>query len=101
MELLEKTLTEFMKTRDIEKFLASGISLKPEKIQSYILSLPEDRQKDVRAQLTEVMNALSSYIEKLDIEKAEIKEQIDQNLKSVQACLSYGSAQGLTKNKKK
>ena len=98
---LEKALSEFIETRDIEKFLTSGLSLDPEIIQPHILSLPEEQQLNVRSQLAEVMDALGAYIEQLDVEKTAIKMQIDQNLKSVQACLSYGNAQGLTKNKEK
>ncbi|MBE2191392.1 MAG: hypothetical protein IAE63_04360 [Alphaproteobacteria bacterium] len=100
MDQLEKLLEDFKTDQDIKKFLQSGISLDPENIQSHIQSLPLDKQTEIQSQLSSVMKALSGYIEELGREKDAIQDQIDDNLKSVQACLSYGSAQDISKKKR-
>lgn len=100
MDTLEQLLEEFEKTKDISIFLASGVSLDPDTIRSHILSLHEEEQAEVESRLTDVAKALAEYITDLTHEKNEVQEQIDNNIKSVHACLSYGSAQGLgDKNK--
>ncbi|HNS44102.1 MAG TPA: hypothetical protein PKH37_02605 [Alphaproteobacteria bacterium] len=99
MDNLEKVLEDFGKTGNVQNVIDSGLSLDPLVLQTHIQSLPADRQDQFRTVLKDLLDALTIYIEDNVKERDEIKKQIDGTLKSTQACLSYGSAQGLTPRK--
>lgn len=99
MDNLEKILEEFGKTGNVQNVIDSGLSLDPLVLQTHIQSLPADRQDQLRTVLKDLLDALTIYIEENVKEKDSIKKQIDGTLKSTQACLSYGSAQGLVPRK--
>lgn len=99
MDNLQKILEEFERTGNVQNVIDSGLSLDPLVLQTHIQTLPADRQDQFRTVLNDLLDALTIYIEDSAKEKEDIKKQIDGTLKSAQACLSYGSAQGLTPRK--
>lgn len=100
MDSLVKLLQDYKASKDISPFLESGVSLDPQTIQSHILALPEDEQQDIRQILSSLQKDLENYIAQAMQDLDEVKGQIDQNLKTSQACVSYTNAQDLGQKKK-
>ena len=96
MEQLERLLNDFAKDRDIQKFLNAGVTLDIQVVQSHIQSLPDEQRVEFESRLADVMSALDDHIQKLTDDRDDLKSQIEGSEKTKKACLSYGSAQGLS-----
>lgn len=93
MDDLRTFISTWEETGSIAVVLEKGLLLPPaDQVQSFLASLPADEQETIRASLTRAMVALETYAVDLERETAEIKDQINQTVKSAQACLSYNSA---------
>ncbi len=90
MDELRTFISTWEETGSIAVVLEKGLTLPPaDQVQSFLASLPADESEKIRSSLTTAMAALETYAVELEKETAGIKEQINQTVKSAQACLSY------------
>lgn len=93
MDELKTYIKTWEETGSIAAILEKGLTLPPpEKVQSYLAGLPPAERDGIRQKLATTMIALEEYAAALEKENALIKAQLDQNLKTAKACLSYNSA---------
>jgi hypothetical protein len=92
MDTLDSILKKWNKDKDVESLISEGLFSDQTAIQSSLDKLSGAKKDSVLAQLDEIESALRDYITAIDQDKKVIKKQIDANLKSAKACLSYGSS---------
>lgn len=92
MNTLDSILENWNKNKDVEHLISEGLFSDEAAIQSAIEKLDGDDKARALSQLGEIELAIRAYIEGIDIEKKDIKRQLDATLKSAKACLSYGSS---------
>lgn len=101
MDKLIELLDAYENTGDISIFLRPDVVLDQKKISSHLQSLDPAKREEMERRLATIETALSTFISELAQEKDAVKEQIDRNVKTVQACLSYGQTQGIEDRKKR
>lgn len=92
MNILDSILEKWNKNKDVESLISDGLFSDETAIQSSLEKLEGADKVNVLNQLNEIEAAVQAYIEGIDAEKKDIKKQLDANLKSAKACLSYGSS---------
>lgn len=97
MNILNDLLAKWKENKDVEALINDGFLENQKAIQISLDEKSETEKNDALKVLAEIATALAGHISELDVLKTEIKGQIEQNLKSAQACLSYGSASGIEK----
>jgi hypothetical protein len=100
MDDLKTFIAEWEKTGDISVVLEKGLTLPPaDQVQSFLASRPEAEQTQIRRSLENAMTALEAYTASLETEAADIKSRIDQSVKTAKACMSYNSAETISRRK--
>jgi hypothetical protein len=97
MNKIDSVLESWKNNKDVEQLIANDVFSDPNAIRSYLDGLSAGDRDGASVTLTEIQRALEIYISNTASEKHDLKEQIDNALKSTQACASYGSASGLGK----
>lgn len=100
MSQLDDLLKLWTETQNVEDIINSGFLKDQKAIQDRLAQKSGDDFKTAITLMSQISSAISLYIADLDEKKKEVKAQIDQNLKSAQACISYGSASGIEKKGK-
>jgi flagellar hook-associated protein FlgK len=101
MNDLKTILSHWSVEKEIEVLLQNLPSLTTESVQSYVDQLPDDEEKKATIKtFSEIVSHLKTYIETLQEQQKDIKSQIDQSVKSVQACLTYGATINIGKKKR-
>lgn len=95
MNKLQKVLTEYEASGNVEDFLAHNLSLTPETLQQDLWSLTALEQEKFLRILTKLQSDLTDYIAQTERARDEVKRQLSANAKSLSACLKYGGAQDL------
>lgn len=94
MDKLSTFVREWNASGDIAALLEKGIQLPDAKeVQAHLATLPKAEQDVILTALGQAMTALEAHAANLEAEAAKIKTQIDQNLKTARACLSYSAAE--------
>lgn len=78
--------------KDIEEFMSLNLFADQGALQSGLESLPQAAREEALATLGEIQSELQTYIVEMTNGKEDVQKQIDANLRSKQACLSYGSS---------
>lgn len=100
MDKLNGLLENWRTTKNIENVLNSGFSFDPESVQDYLKTVSADNREKVIAELNEMMDALKAHIIEIQNQQSDVAAQIDKNLVSAKACISYGTADMLGKKDK-
>lgn len=89
MNKLDDLLKLWTETQDVEEIISAGFLQDQKAIQADLDKKPDAEKAIALDILSQMSSALSAYINGLDHEKSEVKGQIDNNLKSAKACISY------------
>lgn len=92
MDQLKSILEMWTEKRDIEEFISLNLFADQSALQSELESLPAPLRDSALSTLGEIQSALQTYIVETTNEKQDVQNQIDANLRSKKACLSYGSS---------
>lgn len=92
MDQLNSVLKMWAEKRDIEEFISLNLFADQSALQSELERLPAPLRDSALSTLGEIQSALQTYIVDMDNEKQKVQDQIDANIRSKQACLSYGSS---------
>lgn len=92
MDQLNSILKMWNEKKDIEDLISLNLFTDQSAIQSELERLPEPARAGALSTLGEIQSALQAYIVDMDSEKQKVQQQIDANIKSQKACLSYGSS---------
>lgn len=99
MDRLSSILQKWNHEKDVESLIAQDLFADQNAIQSELDKLPDPLKTEALSTLGEIQSALQNYIVQIDSEKQDIKAQIDNNIKSKNACLSYGSSIDIEKRR--
>lgn len=91
MTILDSVLASWKENKDIESLITQKVFTDQDAIQACLTALPEKEKAQARNILNEIEEALLQHISELENSKNEVKEQIDNNNKTAQACLLYGA----------
>lgn len=92
MDILDSILEKWTKEKDVESLISEGLFTDLNAIQLSLDKLSGERKDSTVTTLNEIQSAILLYIEHMSAEKLETQNQIDSNLMSEKACLSYGSS---------
>lgn len=97
MSKLDDLLKLWTETEDVEKIINAGFLKDQKAIQADLDAKPDAEKVVALNTLSQMSSALSDYINGISDEKEDVKTQIDNNLKSAKACISYGTTAKLDK----
>ncbi len=92
MDILDSIFQKWNKDKDIESLISEGLFSNQSAIQASLEKLSGHEREKAFNLLEEIQTVLQEYISRLDEDKNTIKKQMNKNLKSEKACLSYGSS---------
>lgn len=101
MDTLDRILKIWSEGQDVETLIAQDLFSEQAAIQADLDKLPDPQKDAALSVLNDIQSALQTYIVNVDTEAKAIKAQIDNTLRSKNACLSYGSSIDIEKRGKK